>query len=246
MSIHSFPSSQTAATRAPDPVLQAGLAELFQLGLAVARVCARLAEVEGRAVEVLAEEAAETTRGAFVQQTSWADAVHAGHKMDTSEAARDVIAARIASITQSFDQAARAVRRTAALQARLAEGWPSREQQRWAQEPGRERQVGAGGAARPPANDAERADRRDDPEWGDEIAGRSDEEVVRDICRDLGAASAGLGQGETPLSAALPAAIREVCAQAGRTDGAPGARNRIVEAGLGPADPAGLLPEPDT
>jgi hypothetical protein len=241
MTIHSFPIPQTAAAKAPDPVLQAGLAELFQLGLAVARVMSRLAEVEGRAIEVLAQEAAETTHDAFIQPGSWADAVHAGHKMDTSEAARNVIAARMASITQSFDLAARAVRRTAALQARLAEGRPTREQQ-----PGRERQVGAGGQARQPANDAERADRCDDPEWGDEIAGRSDEEVVRDICRDLGAASAGLGDGETPFSAALPAAMREVCAQAGRTDGAPGARNRIVDAGLGPADPAGMLPEPDT
>ena len=242
---HAIP--QTASARAPDPVLQAGLAELFQLGLAVARVCARLAEVEGRAVEALAEEAAETTRGAFVQQTSWADAVHAGHKMDTSEAARQVIAARIASITRSFDLAARAVRRTAALQARLAEGRPTREQQPWVQEPGRERQ--AAGQAPRPANDSERADRRDDPEWGDEIGGRSDEDVLRDICRDLAPGCAVLGDGDSegvmPFSPALPAAVRALGARAARPK-VPDGRPRVVDAGLGAEDRRGVLPEPDT
>jgi hypothetical protein len=234
------PTTQTKPASLPDSVLQAGLAELFQLGLAVARVSARLAEVEGRAVEALAEAAEETTRRALAMPTSLADAFDAGHNADISEAAREAIAARIASITQSFDQAARAVRRTAALQARLAEGRPM-----GAQQPGRVGHAGSGGSARPPANDAERADRRDDPEWGDEIAGRSDEEVVRDICRDLAPACDGLGQGETGVSPALQEAIRALRGRAARIV-VPGAGPRIMQATSEPPDPRTMLPEPDT
>jgi hypothetical protein len=246
MNAHPRPVVPTTPANVPDPVLQAGLAELFQLGLEVARVLSRLAEVEGRAIAALAEEAAETTRHAFVQQTSWADAVHAGHKMDTSEAAREAIAARMASVTHSFDLAARAVRRTAALQARLAEGrpWLMRAAGR-----GQEREEAAGGQPRQPANDAERAERWDDPEWGDEIAGRSDEEVVRDICRDLRVAGAGVGananEPETAGGASLPGVIRALCARAAAPV-VPGGGPTVVRPGSAPDDPRDLLPEPDT
>jgi hypothetical protein len=240
MSIQPVLAPRTTTADTPDPALQAGLAELFQLGLAVARVMSRLAEVEGRAIEALAVEAAETTRDAFIQPGSWADAVHAGHKMDTSEAAREAIAARMASITQSFDLAARAVRRTAALQARLAEG-----RRRFARQPGREQQGRIGGAARQPANDTERAERLDDPEWGNEIAGRSDEEVVRDICRDLAASCRGLGEGDTTLDAVMPAGIRALCAWAA-WPAVPVEGPGMAQSGVDAGDRRGMLPEPDS
>jgi hypothetical protein len=219
LSPHSAPAST------PDPALQTGLAELFQMGLTVARASARLAEMEGWAVAALADAAAEATRNAIAKPDSLADAIDAAHQAEASHAARDLITTRVASITASFDQAARAVRRTAALQARLAEGRSFHPQAR-----------GPGGTATHAANDAERAEPGDEREWGDEIGERPDEDVVRDICRDLAPDT----QGETPFSPPLPPAIRAICARAARPDPAgPRTRPKIVRA---PPEP----PEPDT
>ena len=192
-----------APDRLPDPVIQSALAELLQLGLAVARVASHLAEAEDRAVGALAEAAAETTRAALAPSASLGDALQAGRDADSLDAARDAIAARVASITESFDKAARAVRRTAALQARLAEARP------FHRSPPAGRAPGATSAPRP-ANDAERPERPDAPENGDELRGRPDADIVHDIHRDLaGAASATLPvvpPATTP--AARPAPLR--------------------------------------
>ena len=236
MTLQATPHAQNPPASTPDPALQAALGELLQMGLVVARVSARLAEIEGRAVEALGENAAEATRNTLAKPASLAAAIETGHQVDASNTVRDAITARIASITDSFDKAARAVRRTAALQARLAEGRPLR-----AQTPGQERQPNQGDAARHAGNDAERAERMDDPDWDDEIGGRSDEEVVRDICRDLAPAT----NGETPFSPKLPAAIRAICARAVRPAGE-GGWPRAVQFAAEPTHSREAAPEPDT
>jgi hypothetical protein len=233
MSIQTL-SRQTTPASGADPVLQAGLAELFQMGLTVARVSARLAEVEGRAMEALADAAAEVTRKTIARSQSLADAIDAGHQAAASEATRNAIGARIASITHTFDQAARAVRRTAALQARLAEG-----RSFGPQEPSREQPPGLGDTTGHAANDAERAERMDDPELGDEIGERADDDVVRDVCRDLGPAT----DGGTTFSPPLPGEIQAICARAARP-AAPGLRPRLVRDA--PERLELSAPEPDT
>ena len=181
-----------APDRLPDPATQSALAELLQLGLAVARVASHLAEVEDHAVGALAEAAAHTTRDALAPSHSLSDALEAGRNADTMDATRDAIAARVAAITDSFDKAARAVRRTAALQARLAEARPFHHRPPQNLDP-------ASGPApasrrptlRRPADDAERPERPerpDTPEHGDELRGKPDEHVLQGICRDLATA----------------------------------------------------------
>ena len=188
--------------RTPDPATGAALSELLQLGLAVARVASHLAEMEDRALHALAEAAAETTRAAHAPSASLADAIQAGRNADTTDAARDAVAARVASITESFDKAARAVRRTALLQARLADPRPVRPAP-WQERPS----APATPAPRRPANDAERPERPDTPEWGDELGNRPDDEILHDIRRDLAGAAATLPDAPrpAPLKPAIPA-----------------------------------------
>ena len=222
-----------APDRLPDPVIQSALAELLQLGLAVARVASHLAEVEDHAVGALAEAAAHTTRTALTPSHSLSDALAAGRNADSMDAARDAIAARVAAITDSFDKAARAVRRTAALQARLAASRPFRVSP--PQERGLPpRRATAPASRRPalrrPADDAERAERPDTPEDGDELGGKPDADILHAIRRDLaGTASA------TPGSV-LPDAPRPARGQP------PGVRT-LPPPPSGPPDP---LPKPDT
>ena len=203
---------------APDPEFRAALSELVRLGLVVARVAARLAEVEGRAVEALAEAAVAATRRTVGKKASYEDAIEAGRQADVSDVARDGIAARVSCVTAAFEKAARSVRRTIALQARLADGRP------FGERAGRDAVRGGaiagrvGDAGRIERDDerserleraepAERMDWMDTPDWGDEIGARTAKDVMRDVRLDL-------ANSQRKLGPKLPAEIRAICVQA--------------------------------
>ena len=177
--------------RTPDPASAAIVAELLQLGMTVARVAARLAEVENTALDALADATAAATHALATPPSSLGDALRAGRDADASEAARDAAIARVALITDCFDKAARAVRRTVALQNRLATGRPFTPavHDRPAHDRPAHDHPGRSPTGSRPA-DAAPAERADRPEHGDEIGAKPDEEVLRDIRRDLAEASA--------------------------------------------------------
>ena len=159
----------------PDLVFRAALQDLLQMGLRVAGAAARLAEVEGQAVEALATAATDAAR-VVTKPHSMESAVEAGRIADASAAARDTAATRIALITGSFERAARAVRRTVALARRIEDKRPLRD-------------AGPTGTAptQAPRTGPERLcdDLADRPDPADELGGRTTLDVTRDICRDL-------------------------------------------------------------
>ncbi len=195
----------TPTTRPPNPAADAALAELLQLALTVARATAALAEIEGRAIDALAATAVEATRAAAAPAASLEDAIEAGRHADASDAARDAIAARLALITDSFEKAARAVRRTIALQARLADPRPFARPRRTTQAVPAPRPAAHPAPANPP-RDAEPAERPDRPETGNELAGRTADQALQAIHRDL--ASAAATRPDPATSPGNPAAPR--------------------------------------
>lgn len=218
-------------------VYQTALQSLLQMGLRVAAVAARLAEVEGTAVEALSVAAAQAA-AAVPMPDSLAGAVEAGRIADASEAARDAAAGRMASITLSFERAARAVRRTVALARRIEDGRPFGPIVPAAAAPGF-----APRAAGPHRDEAARetlADRLDPPEPDDALAGRPVAELLAAICRDLGVGMAP--DGEDGLALAVPPAFGDPGAALAR----PGA-GRAREPGCRPGMPwASAAHPPDT
>ena len=191
-----------ASTRPHDPASHAALAELLQLGMTVARAAARLADVENTALDALADATAATTLALATPPSSLGDALRAGRDADASEAARDAAIARVAAITECFDKAARAVRRTVTLQARLASGRPFQDAPPSARGPAAHDRP----TSRPA--DADPAERADRPERSDEIEGMTDEEVLRDVRRTLAAAAVDV----TRLPTVIPFAVPPVAA----------------------------------
>ena len=172
----------------PDRIFRHALQDLLQMGLRVASVSARLAEVEGQAVEALAAAAVDAAQ-IVANPHSLESAIEAGRIADASEATRDAAATRIALITASFERAARAVRRTVALGRRIEDPRPflSPHPHDPVATPG----LAEAGSAHAAARAAERlcddlADRLDAAELGDELGARPTLEVIGDICRDLG------------------------------------------------------------
>jgi hypothetical protein len=163
-------------------VFRMALQDLLQMGLRVAGVAARLAEVEGQAVEALATAATDAAR-VITKPGSMESAVEAARIADASDAARDAVATRVALIVGSFERAARAVRRTVALGRRIEDTRPLDYTARADTGPRR-------------VSNTTTADRGDDlaerfdaPEPSDELGGRSTLEVTQDICRDLARAA---------------------------------------------------------
>ena len=195
-------------THLPDPALLAAAAELLQLSLTVARLAARLATVEDNALDTLATATAETASALATPPASLADALGAGRAADDNEAARAAAIARVATITGIFEKAARAVRRTVALHARLQSGpFPGRLPGLHSGRPVEAPIANAPAPRQHPsaARDTERHDRADRAEAGDELGALPDGQVIHLIHHDLARATADLAHPAVPARATAPA-----------------------------------------
>jgi hypothetical protein len=112
----------TPRSAAADPTLRDALMELVEIGLRIARVAAVVAEADGQIIAVASTGLPEHLKTVG----SLHDVQMAGCAVDTADTALKQASIRVAETTQSFERAARAVRRTVALIGRLDAGWPRR------------------------------------------------------------------------------------------------------------------------
>ena len=175
-------------TRPRSPATDAALDELLQLGLTVARIASRLAAIEDTALDTLAAATTEAAQALRATPATLEDALRAGHAADRCDADRQAAIARVAAITETFEKAARAVRRTAALQARLAAA-------RAFENPSPARAPSLPASHHHHHGEADPADR---PENGDELRGAPDDQVLHSIHRDLAAATEAAAAANPP------------------------------------------------
>jgi hypothetical protein len=173
MQTRSDPTDETSQA----PVLfREALVELVQIGMRVARMVGRAADAEAALAD------AAMADGVLPVATSLAEAIAADEAACAAGEARQAGAARTEIVAAAFAQVSRAIRRTILLAERMDRGWarPVRADDRQAM--ARRQIVRAMGdaiARDPDAEEAERLDTLDD------IGGRTAEDIIREICRDL-------------------------------------------------------------
>ena len=169
-----------------------GLAELFQMGLTVARMVTRVAEAEIAVADAAAEVRA--AEGASPMPTSLAEAIEADRAFAAAAEARHTVVARADVVTRAFARIARCIRLTVAQAERLDRGWarPTRSDDRRAMARRQVARAVADVIAREAEGErAERlteslTERLESPDWEDEFEDLPVEEVITRICRDLG------------------------------------------------------------
>ena len=178
--------SEPAPAPAPAAFRDA-LAELVAIGMTVARMVGRAAEHEialaasPSPIDVDPLPVAETLDQAIAADRAYAEAA----------TARETALGRSEAIAGSFERVSRAVRRTVLLAERLERGW-ARHGLRDDREGLARRQVARGVAdAIARGADAERVERLTELaaerlDSLDDVGGRPAEEIIAEICRDLG------------------------------------------------------------
>jgi hypothetical protein len=183
---------------APEP-FRAAMAELVGIGMSVARLVGRAAEAEMAIAEAASQAIAAD--GVSPLANSLAEAIEADKATAAAAEARLTVVARTEIVATSFAQVARAVRRTVLLAERLDRGWARRSvaDDRHAMA---RRQIARGVAdaiervadpARAEQLTDALAERMDSPDTLDEIGTRPAEEIIADICRELGVDPARMG-----------------------------------------------------
>jgi hypothetical protein len=179
----------------------AALAELVQIGLSVARMVGRVAEAE----TALAEMASRTrvAEGVSALAGSLAEAIEADRAAAAATEAREPVVARTEAVAGAFARVSRAIRLTVLLAERLDRGWARGGMPD--DRPAMARRQIARGVADVIAREAdgERAERLTEAlaarlEALDRESGTLDrptDEIIRDICRDLGLDPARLAVG---------------------------------------------------
>ena len=168
---------------APEP-FRVALAELVQIGMSVARMVGRAAEAETALAE--AASTATVADGVPPLATSLAEAIEADQAAAAAGEARRAVITRTETVAAAFAQTARAIRRTILLAERLDRVWarPIAADDRHAMA---HRQI-ARAVNDPIARKAEgdRAERLDCLDTLDDVTSRPAEDIIRNICRDLG------------------------------------------------------------
>ena len=186
------------------------LAELVQIGLKVARMVGQSAEAETQLAEAAAQAGA--TEDASALATSLAEAIEADRAAAAAAEMRQTVVARTAAVAMAYARVSRAIRLTMLLAERFDRGW-ARGRAPDDRHTMAKRQI-ARGVADAIAREAEgeRADltsalaeRLEALDTEDEFPGRSPEEIIAMICRDLGLDPARM---TTPSPSPLPDAIR--------------------------------------
>jgi hypothetical protein len=188
----------TQTTPRPDQTATApqgfrdGLAELVQLGLRVARMVARVADAETELAE--AASRAGVDEGVSALASSLAEAIEADRAAAAAAEMRQTVVARVEAVAGAFARVSRGIRLTVLLAERLDRGW-ARGREADDQHAMARRQI-ARGVADAMGREAEGeravrltgafADRLEalDTEAG--VGDRSAEEIIGEICRDLG------------------------------------------------------------
>ncbi|WP_158744193.1 hypothetical protein [Acidisphaera sp. L21] len=182
------------------------LAELVQIGMSVARMVGRAAEAE-----TALADAAIVVAGELPIATSLAEAIAADQAASAAAEARRTVAPRIEIVAAAFNQVSRAIRRTVLLAERLDRGWARPVRMDDQQAMARRQIVRAVSHAigrSADAGDAERLtgalrERLDALDTIEDIGRRPAEEIIREICRDLGLDPAPV-LASTPSSRAVP------------------------------------------
>ena len=185
------PNQPGEIPRAPE-AFRAVLAELAEVGMTVARLIGRAAESEIAMAE--ASAAARAAEGGAALAVSLAEAIEADRSAIGAAAARGTFVARVEVVTRAFVQVSRAIRRTVLLAERLDRGWARRSaaDDRHAMA---KRQIargvadaiaGAADGARAEAVTESLAERLEAMDTLDDIGSRPAEELIGEICRDLG------------------------------------------------------------
>ena len=201
------PTRHADPIRAPEP-FRAALAELVQIGMAVARMVGRAAEAETALAE--AASTATVADGVPPLATSLAEAIEADRAAAAAGEARRAVIARTETVAAAFNQTARAIRRTILLAERLDRAWarPFAADTRLAMARRQIARAVSDAIAQEAEGDrAERltdalTERLDSLDTLDDVTSRPAEDIIRDICRDLGLDPARM----PPPTAAQPAA----------------------------------------
>lgn len=171
---------------------RAALAELVQIGMTVARMVGRAAEVETAVAEAVAQAGAAD--GASALATSLAEAIEADRAAAAAAEARHTVVARTEAVAAAFARVSRSVRLTVLLAERVDRGWARRpladDQAAMARRQvvrGVEDAIAREASGEQAARLSEAlAERLETLEGEGELAARPAEEVVAEICRDLG------------------------------------------------------------
>lgn len=192
-------------TLAPD-AYRDGLAELFAIGLTVARMVGETAQAEIEKAVIAAKVRKQ------------ADARHLNEALEMDKVLADagtpeMAIQRTEAVAAAYNQVARAVRRTALLAERFERGWATRPVADDSHAMAK-RQILRGVAeaieTTEPRERADRlsealAERMDSPEMAEEIGNRPAEEIIAAVCRDLGVDVGRMGAVEP----SLPRGLRE-------------------------------------
>ncbi len=181
--MNAFPSSDLS----PDAILS----ELAALGMRAARVVVRMMELEQAVVDVAAQELPRVG----VEPGSLAEALAGGQAVDGLAVTLAQVSPRVEALARALERVSRSVRRSLALRARMAAGWPRVGRDDRAGMVRRQVARGVGEAIRRCADGeaAERlfdelAVRLEDPALDDALDAGPVEDVVRSICLELGLA----------------------------------------------------------